>query len=161
MKYSQSIAQENRYQLLDPPATHPAEYISNHPFIERLSKRFRVAVSYPKTQLAYSRLRRKILPRISSLRNEVQAHLRSTLLSSLIVSVWTLHVYPKANFDQRLIIIDIWSHSSHASKPCIPTSHYPWTIHFAPFQAYFLPSSMLWICGWQHTQSVIFQTLNF
>jgi len=52
----QSIAKENRFQLLDFPETYPAQYTSNHPGIERLSKRYQVDVSYPERQLAYSRL---------------------------------------------------------------------------------------------------------
>jgi hypothetical protein len=41
----QSIAQEIRSQLLDSPETDPVQYISNHPGIDRLSKRYRVDVS--------------------------------------------------------------------------------------------------------------------
>jgi len=67
--------------------------ISNHPGIERQSKRYRVDVSYPETWLAYSRLTRIVQPSISSLRNEVQAHLKSTILSSLMVSDLTQHAY--------------------------------------------------------------------
>jgi len=67
--------------------------ISNHPGIERQSKRYRVDVSYPETWLAYSRLTRIVQPSISSLRNEVQAHLKSTILSSLMVSDLTPHAY--------------------------------------------------------------------
>jgi len=54
--------------------------ISNHPGIERLSKRYAVDVSYPESRLAYSRLTRSIQPSISSLRNEVQADLKDTML---------------------------------------------------------------------------------
>ena len=157
----QSIAQENHYQLLDAPETDPAQYISNHPWIERLSKRFWVDVWYPKRQLAYCRLTWRILPSISSLRNAVQAHLRSTLLLRSIVPDLTPHTYSKANFDELPPIVIIWSQTRHASEPCIPTSHYPWPVHFAPSQAYFLPSSMVWICDCQHTQCVIIQILNF
>ena len=60
--------------------------ISNHRGIEGQSKRYRVDVSYPETRLAYSRLTRRVQPSICSLRNEVQAHLKSTILSSLMVS---------------------------------------------------------------------------
>ena len=67
--------------------------ISNHPGIERLSKRYRVGVSYPEIRLAYSRLTRIVQPSISSLRNEFQAHLKGTLLSSLMVSDLTPHAY--------------------------------------------------------------------
>jgi len=89
----QSIAQENCTQLLYSDDTDPVQYISNHPGINRLSKRYRVGVSYPETWLAYSRLTRRIQPSISSLRNEVQAHLKSTLLSRLMVSDFKPHAY--------------------------------------------------------------------
>jgi len=42
---SQSIAQNNSYQLFDSPVTDPAQNISIHPGIERLSQRYRVDVS--------------------------------------------------------------------------------------------------------------------
>jgi len=100
MNILQSIAQENRCQLLNSPETDPVQYISNHPGIERLSKQYGVDVSYPEIQLTYSRLTQKIQPIISSLRNEVQAHLRSTLLSSVMVLDLTLHAYSI----QRLIL---------------------------------------------------------
>ena len=89
----QSIAKENRYQLLDFPEPDPAQHISNHPGIERLSMPDHVDVSYPETRLAYSRLPRRKQPSISSVRNENQAHLRSTLLSRLMVSDLTPHAY--------------------------------------------------------------------
>jgi len=38
LKNLQSIAKENRYQLLDFPEADPAQYISNHPGIDKLSK---------------------------------------------------------------------------------------------------------------------------
>jgi len=65
--------------------------ISNHPGIEKLSKRYRGDVSYPETQLAYSKLTRSIQPSISSLWHDVQAHLKDTILSSLMVSDWKPH----------------------------------------------------------------------
>jgi len=40
----QSIVQENRSQLLDPPETDPVQYTLNHPGIDRQSKRYRVDV---------------------------------------------------------------------------------------------------------------------
>jgi hypothetical protein len=40
----QSVAKENRYQLLDISETDPAQHISNHPGIERLSMPDRVDV---------------------------------------------------------------------------------------------------------------------
>jgi len=54
----QSIAQENRSQLLDSPETDPVQYIANHPGIDRLSNRYRVDALYPESRLAYSRLTR-------------------------------------------------------------------------------------------------------
>jgi len=89
----QWIAKENRYQLLDFPETDPAQHISNHPGIERLSMPERVDELYPETWLAYSRLPRRKQLSISSLSNEIQAHLRSTLLSRLMVSDLTPHAY--------------------------------------------------------------------
>ena len=89
----QSIAQENCSQLLYSPETDLVQYISYDPGIDRLSKRYRVDVSYPEIQLAYSRLTQRILPSISGLRNDVQAHLKSTLLSRLMASDLTAPVY--------------------------------------------------------------------
>jgi hypothetical protein len=54
----QSIAQENGFQHLDSHETDAVPYFSNHPGIDRLSKRYRVDVSYPETRLAYSKLTR-------------------------------------------------------------------------------------------------------
>ena len=88
-----SIAQENRSQRFDPPETDPIQYISNHPGIDRQSKRYRVDVSYSGTRLVYPRLTRSIQPNISSLRNEVQAHLKFTNLPRLMVSDLTPHTY--------------------------------------------------------------------
>jgi len=67
--------------------------ISNHPGIERQSKQYPVDVSYPETQLTYSRLTQRVQPSISSLRNDVQAHLKSTILLSLMVWDLTLPAY--------------------------------------------------------------------
>ena len=53
---SQSIAQDNRCQLLKSPETDLVLYLSNHPGMERLSKRYPVNVSCPETWLAYFRL---------------------------------------------------------------------------------------------------------
>jgi len=89
----QSIAQQNRSQLLDRPETDPVQYISNQAGRDRQSKGYRVHVSYPETRLAYSKLTRSIQLSISSLRNEVQAHLKFTLLSRLMVSDLTPHAY--------------------------------------------------------------------
>ena len=93
LKDLQSIAHENRCQLLDSPDPELSQYISNHPQIERLSKPYRFDVSYPKTRLWYSRLTQSILPSISSLSNEIQAHLRFTILSSVIIPDLTPHTY--------------------------------------------------------------------
>ena len=65
----QSIAKENHNQLLDFPETDPAQYISNHPEIERLSKRYPVDVLYPEMWLTYSQRTRRIQQSISSLSN--------------------------------------------------------------------------------------------
>jgi hypothetical protein len=40
----QSIAQENRSELLDPPEKDPVQYISNHAGTDRQSKRYRVDI---------------------------------------------------------------------------------------------------------------------
>lgn len=66
-----------------------------------------------------------------------------------------------SNSDNPPLFISIFSTSRQASKPSILASHYPWTLHAALFQAYLLPSSMLWILACQYTQSVIFQTWHF
>ena len=110
-------------------------YLSNHPGIERLSKRYPDNVSYPKTRLAYSRLSRRLQPSILSHTNEVQAHLRSTLLSSVMVSDLAPHVcsIQRPISTMQALNIHTWSHSRHSSEPWIPTLHY------------------LWICSWQHT----------
>jgi len=89
----QSIAHEYCYQHLDSPETDPSQYISNHPWIEWLSKWYQVDMSYHRTRLTYSRLTGRIQPSISSHRNEVLAHQRSTLLSSVKVSDLTPHAY--------------------------------------------------------------------
>jgi len=139
----QSIAHENRYQHLDSPETDPAKYISNHPGIERLSKRYRVDVSYPKTRLAYSSHTRRIPPSISSLSNEIQAHLTSTLLSSVMVSDLTPHPYSI----QRLISTCRHSLLTYDPTPGTPLNReYPLCITFESVAA--------------STESVICQTLN-
>jgi hypothetical protein len=61
--------------------------------MDRPSDRYQVDVSYPETQLIYTKLARRILPSISSLSNEVQAHLIVTLQSRLMVSDLTPHAY--------------------------------------------------------------------
>jgi len=140
----QSVAHEYRYQHLDSPETDPSQYISNHPGIERLSKRYRVDVSYLKTWLAYSRQTRWIQQSISSLRHEVQAHLRSTLLSSVMVSDLTPHAYSI----QRLISTCRHSLFRYDPTPGTPLNRgYPLCITFESVAA--------------STQSVICQTLNF
>jgi hypothetical protein len=140
----QSIAHENRYQHLDSPETEPSQYISKHPGIERLSKRYRVTVSHPKTRLAYSWLSRTILPSISSLRHEIKAHLRSTLLPSVMVTNLTPHAY----YIQRLISTCRHSLFTYDATPATPLNHeYPLCITFESLAA--------------STQSVIFQIRNF
>jgi len=89
----QSIAQENCCQQLDSSGSDSVQYISNHSVIDILSKRYQVDVFYPETRFAYSTLTRRIQPSISFLRNEVQPHLKSTLLLRLMVSNLTLHAY--------------------------------------------------------------------
>lgn len=88
-----SIAQENRYQHLDSPKTDRVLYVSNHPGMDRLTKGYRVDVSYPKTQLKYSRHTRRLSLSISLLRNTVQAHRRSTVVSSVMVSDLTSYAH--------------------------------------------------------------------
>ena len=141
----QSIAKENRNQLLDFPETDPAQCISYHPGIETRSKQYRVDVLHPETWLTYSRFTQRIQPSISLLPYEMQAHL-SYVTAPIFNST--------ANVNKLPLIMNIQSHAWHASQPCIPTSYDPWVFHFAPFQAYILPSWMCWICGCQHTQSV-------
>ena len=144
LNHLQSIAKENCYQLLEFPDTDPAQYISNHPGIERRSRWYRVDVSYPETQLVYSKFTRRIQPSISSLSNEIQAYLRFDTACRLNST---------ATFEKLALIFNMRSHFRNASEPYIPTSHFPWVIHFAPLQAYFLPSWMCWICACRHTQS--------
>jgi len=157
---SQSIAQENGCQLLNSPETHPAQYISNHPRIERLSKWYRVDVLYPKTQLAYSRLTWGIQPSFSLLRNEVQAHLRSTLLLSLKVSYLTLHGYSI----QRPVLTSRPPSLSYHPMPGTPLNRaYPLCITLEQFislhskHIFFLPecfesvaTSAQWVSFYRH-----------
>jgi len=89
----QLIAQDNRYQLLDSPETDPVQYVSNQPGIAEMSKQHRVDVSYPETCLPYSSLARSIQPSLILLRNDVEAHIKGTTLSSLMVSDLTLNAY--------------------------------------------------------------------
>jgi len=140
----QSIAHDNRFQHLDSPETEPSQYISNQPGIERLSKRYRVDVSYPQTQLAYSRLTRRIPLSISLLSDGVQAHLRSTLLLSVMVSDLTSHACCIRK------VISTCRHSLFTYDPTPGTllnREYPLCITFESVAA--------------STQSVICQTLNF
>jgi hypothetical protein len=123
----QSIAHENRYQHLDSSEAAPSQYISNNPGIERLAKQYRVDVSYHKTRLTYSRLTRSILPSIFSLSNEIQGHLRSTLLSSAMVSGSTLCAYSI----QRLISKCRYSLFKYNPTPGTPLNReYPLCITF-------------------------------
>jgi len=111
-----SIAKENVYQHLDFPEADPAQYISDHPGIERRSKQYQVDVWYSRTWLADSRLTRRIQPSISSLSNDSQAHLGSTLLSRLMVPDLTPHTYSI----QRAI-----SASRHSLLRCDPAPGTP------------------------------------
>jgi len=52
----------------------------------------------------------------------------------------TCTFYSMSDFNKPPLIINVWSHSRHTSELLIPTSHYPWMVHFAPFQAYFFLS---------------------
>jgi hypothetical protein len=81
----QSIAHENHYQQLDTPEIEPAQYISNRPGMDGQSMPDRDDVSDSKTPLPYSRLTQRIPLIFSLLSNEIQAHLRSTCLSSVMV----------------------------------------------------------------------------
>jgi len=157
-----STVPENRNQHLNSPETDPAQYISNHPRIERLSKQYRVNLLYGKRWLAYSRLTWRIQLSVSSLKNEVQAHLRFTLLPSLIVSDMTPHSYSI----QRLI--ETISHSllTYDSTPGMPLNHvFPLHITFERF--ILLHSKHIsFLCECfdsvaASTQSVILQTLKF
>jgi len=139
----QSSAHENRYQHLNSPEPDPSRYISNHPGLQRLSKQYQVDVSYRETRLAYSRHTRRITPSISSLSNEIQAHLRSTLLLSVMVSDSTPHTY------SIQWPISPCRHSSFTYHPTpgTPLNHkYPLCITFGSEAA--------------GAQSVICQTLN-
>jgi len=82
---------------------------------------------------------------ISLLSIEVEAHLRSTVQLSLMVLDLTLQTYSiqLSHFHKQPVILNIWFQCRHASELCLPTLHYPWTIHSALFQAYCLPSWML------------------
>jgi len=136
----QWIPQGNRYQHLDSTETDPALYICNYPGIERLFKRNQVGVSYPKIHLVYSWLTRSIQLSIVSISNEVQVHLRSTLLTSLMISHLTPHVYSI----QRLVSTgrhSLFTYYPTSGKPlnCI----YPLHITFEVF--ILLNASNLWL----------------
>jgi len=157
-----SIAQENRSQLLDSSETDPVQYISNRPGIDQLSQRYRVDVSYPETQFAYSRLTQRIQPSISSLRNEVQAHLKSTILLSLMVADLTLHAYSIL----RPILTSHHSLLTYDPTPCIPPNCvYTLCITLNPFillhskHIFFLPEYFESVAASTHRVS-IFQTVN-
>jgi len=112
--------------------------------MERLSKQYRVNVSYPKTRLAYFRLSQRILPSNSLLSHEIQAHLRSALLSSVMVSDLTLHAYSI----QWLISTcrySLFTPNPTSGKPLKREDTLPITIESVAAS----------------TQSVIFQTRNF
>ena len=75
MQHLQSIPKENRYQPFNFPETDPAEYISNHPGIERRSERNRLDELYPARRLGYFRVTQRIMPSLSLLRDKIQAQL--------------------------------------------------------------------------------------
>ena len=140
----QSIAHQNHYQHFDSPETDPSQYISNHPGIERLSKQYRVDVSYFTIQLTYFNLTRRIPLSMRSLSNEIQAHLKSTLQSSVMVSDLTPHAYSI----QQLIVPCKHSLFTYNPTPGTPLNHeYPHCITFESVAA--------------STHSIICQTLNF
>jgi len=89
----QSIVQENHLQPLNTPETDSAQYTCNHSGIERLSNQYWVDITYSKIQLVYFRLTWRIQQSISSLKNEVNAHLRSALLLGLMVPDSSAHTY--------------------------------------------------------------------
>ena len=156
------IAQGNRYQHLDSPETDPAQYMSNHLGIERLSRRYRVDVSYPKTRQAYSRLTRTIQLSISSLWNQVHARLRSTLLLNLMVSDLTPHAY----YIQRLISttrFSLWTYNPTSGMPlnCVYPLHITleWFILLHSNHIFFLPQCFESVA--LSTQSVICQRVYF
>jgi len=65
-------------------------------------------LSYPETWLVYSQLTGSIEPSISSLRNEVQPHLKSTIRPGVGLRLDTPHIfYSPANFDPKTLIINI------------------------------------------------------
>jgi hypothetical protein len=109
----QSIAQETRCQFFHSPETDPAPNISNYPGIDRLSKQYRVDVSYSEIRLTYCRLTWRIELSISSLQNELQAHPNGTMLLKLMVSDLTLHAYSI----QRPILTSSHSLFSYAPTP--------------------------------------------
>jgi hypothetical protein len=130
-------------------------------FLRQIQHSISLIIHGQKDSLSYIELMHCILrhsSHISCLSDEYSRVFPRTVMKFRHTSDLTPYAYSTANFDQPPLIINMRSHSRHASEPCIPTSHYPWVIHFAPFQAYFLPSWMRWICACQHT---IFPTLNF
>ena len=140
----QSMALESCYQHLDFRETDPSQYITDYRGIERVFKRYRVDVLYPKTWLAYSRLTQRIMPSISLLSNQIQAPLWSTLLSSVIVSDLTPHAYSI----ERLISTCRHSLLTYDSTPRPSLNReYPLCITFQS--------------GAARAHSVICQTLNF
>jgi hypothetical protein len=119
-------------------------------------------ISYPETQLTYSRLPRSEQPSISSLRNEIQAHLRSTLLSRLMVWDLTPHAYSI----QRPILTSRDQLLSYDPTPGTPLNcAYPLRITLEWFILLhskhiwsFLNALNLWLPA--HRVSIL-QTLNF
>jgi hypothetical protein len=139
----QSIAHRNRYQHLNSPETDRSQYITNHARIGRLSNQYRVDVPCSKTRLVDFSLTRRIPLSIYSLSDEIQVHLRSTLLSSVMVSDLTLHAYSI----QRQISICKHSVFKYNPTPGTPLNReYPLRINLESVAA--------------SPQSVICQTLN-
>jgi len=162
LNYLPPIAQENSDQLLSCHDTEPPSFNSHNPGIEWRYRWYRVSVSDPESPLKYATLTGRIQPSILSLFNQVQAHLLSTLLLSLMFPNLTLHAYSiqKTKYDKPPVIVNIWSQSKHASKLYIPTLHYPSMIHVCPFLSYCVPPRMLWDSTCQHTWCDILQILN-
>jgi len=74
------------------PVAH-CKYISDLPWMERMSKGHRMNVSYAETRFAYFRLTSRTQLSISSLWNGVEVHIKPTLLSRLMVSDLPTHTY--------------------------------------------------------------------
>jgi len=158
----QWIAEENRYQLLDFPDSDPARYISNHPGIEKLCKRYPVDVSYHKTPLRYSRLIRRIQPGLPLLSNEIHAHLTSALLSRLMVSDLAPHAYsiqwPISTSHHSLLTYD-HTPDMPSNRVCPLHITLEWSILLHSKHIFSVPECVEYGAASTHRVS-IFQTLN-